>query len=124
MDPMTAALVTRDIAAELEADIAKFDTMLEDYLAGRLDDDEFRIFRLNNGIYGQRQGGHHQMVRVKAPYGSISPEQLELLADMADRYSRGWGHLTTRQNIQFHFVELERVPQLLRDLAKVGLDNS
>ena len=41
--------------------------------AGRLDEDEFRIFRLNNGIYGQRQGGHHQMVRVKAPYGSISP---------------------------------------------------
>ena len=78
--------------------------MLGDYLAGRLEEDSFRIFRLNNGIYGQRQGGHNQMVRVKAPYGSISPEQLEMLADVADRYSRGWGHLTTRQNIQFHFV--------------------
>ena len=61
------------------------------------------------------------MVRVKAPYGSITPEQLEVLADIAERYSRGWGHLTTRQNIQFHFVELERVPSLLRDLAQVGL---
>jgi sulfite reductase (ferredoxin) len=121
MAAMTAALVTREIAAELEADIIKFDGMLEAYLDGRLDEDEFRIFRLNNGIYGQRQGGHNQMVRVKAPYGSITPEQLDALADIADRYSRGWGHLTTRQNIQFHFVELERVPALLRDLAKVGL---
>jgi sulfite reductase beta subunit-like hemoprotein len=117
----TGAFVTREIAAELETDIAKFDGMLGDYLAGRLEEDSFRIFRLNNGIYGQRQGGHNQMVRVKAPYGSISPEQLEMLADVADRYSRGWGHLTTRQNIQFHFVELERVPSLLRDLAQVGM---
>src|SRR5580658_110994 len=118
---MTVAILTRDISAELEADIAKFDQMLEAYLDGRLDEDEFRVFRLNNGIYGQRQGGHNQMVRIKAPYGSITPLQLETLADIADRYSRGWGHLTTRQNIQFHFVELERVPQLLRDLARVGL---
>ena len=121
MGLMTAAAATREISAELEADIAKFDRMLGEYLAGRLEEDEFRIFRLNNGIYGQRQGGHHQMVRVKAPYGSITPEQLEMLADIADRYSRGWGHLTTRQNIQFHFVELERVPALLRDLARVGM---
>ncbi|HMK98270.1 MAG TPA: nitrite/sulfite reductase, partial [Acidimicrobiales bacterium] len=118
---MTAAILTREVSAELQADIAKFDRMLEAYLAGQLDEDEFRLFRLNNGIYGQRQGGHNQMVRVKAPYGSITPEQLEALADVADNYSRGWGHLTTRQNIQFHFVQLELVPQLLRDLARVGL---
>src|SRR5580698_782046 len=95
--------------------------MLASYLEGQMDEDQFRLFRLGNGIYGQRQGGRHQMVRIKAPYGSITPDQLEALADIADGYSRGWGHLTTRQNIQFHFVELERVPQLLRDLAKVGL---
>ena len=95
--------------------------MLAPYLEGQMDEDQFRLFRLGNGIYGQRQGGRHQMVRIKAPYGSITPPQLEALADIADSYSRGWGHLTTRQNIQFHFVELERVPQLLRDLAKVGL---
>ncbi len=86
-----------------------------------MDEDQFRLFRLGNGIYGQRQGGRAQMVRIKAPYGSITPAQLEALAEISDGYSRGWGHLTTRQNIQFHFVELERVPQLLRDLAKVGL---
>ncbi len=102
-------------------DIAKFERLLADHLAGRVDEEAFRVFRLNNGIYGQRQGGHHQMVRVKLPYGSITPEQLERLADVAEGYSRGWGHLTTRQNIQFHFVDLERVPALLRDLAEVGL---
>jgi sulfite reductase beta subunit-like hemoprotein len=76
---------------------------------------------LNNGIYGQRQGGHNQMVRVKVPYGSIQPDQLDMLAHIADTYSRGWGHITTRQNIQFHFVQLERVPEVLEDLASVGL---
>jgi len=121
MAVVTVAILTRDISAELQADIAKFDRMLEAYLEGRLDEDVFRVVRLNNGVYGQRQGGRNQMVRIKAPYGSITPEQLEALADIADTYSRGWGHLTTRQNIQFHFVELERVPRLLRDLARVGL---
>ncbi len=55
------------------ADIDKFERMLASYLAGDLDEDRFRIFRLNNGIYGQRQGGHNQMVRVKVPYGSLRP---------------------------------------------------
>ena len=118
---MTVAIETRDISSELEADIAKFERMLASYLDGQMDEDQFRLFRLGNGIYGQRQGGRAQMVRIKAPYGSITPAQLEALAEISDGYSRGWGHLTTRQNIQFHFVELERVPQLLRDLAKVGL---
>ncbi|HET9077375.1 MAG TPA: nitrite/sulfite reductase [Acidimicrobiales bacterium] len=112
---------TTAIDPELAADIAKFERLLADHLAGRVDEDAFRVFRLNNGIYGQRQGGHNQMVRVKLPYGGVNADQLELLADVADRYSRGWGHLTTRQNVQFHFVQLERVPELLTDLASVGL---
>ncbi|MFM7061897.1 MAG: nitrite/sulfite reductase, partial [Actinomycetes bacterium] len=78
-------------------------------------------FRLANGIYGQRQGGHNQMVRVKAPYGNINPVQLEKMADLADNFSRGWGHLTTRQNVQFHFVQLEQVPEVLEELAMVGM---
>ncbi|MDP9019209.1 MAG: nitrite/sulfite reductase [Actinomycetota bacterium] len=105
----------------VQADIEKFERMLAAYLGGELDEERFRIFRLNNGIYGQRQGGRNQMVRVKVPYGSLRPEQLELLAVVAETYSRGWGHITTRQNIQFHFVDLERVPALLHDLASVGL---
>jgi sulfite reductase (ferredoxin) len=114
-------MLQREIDPELRADIEKFEVQLQRYLDGDLEEDAFRVFRLNNGIYGQRQGGHNQMVRVKVPYGSILPEQLDRLADVADRYSRGWGHLTTRQNIQFHFVQLEQVPQVMRELAEVGL---
>src|SRR4051794_10610802 len=109
------------ISPEANADIEKFERMLAGYLAGEIDEDRFRIFRLNNGIYGQRQGGHNQMVRVKVPYGSMTPEQLEKLADITTEYSRGWGHITTRQNIQFHFVQLERIPEVMRELASVGL---
>ena len=103
------------------ADIEKFERLLAQYLAGELDEDRFRVFRLGNGIYGQRQGGQKQMVRVKIPYGSLVPVQLERLGSIAREYSRGWGHITTRQNVQFHFVDLERVPGLLRDLGTVGL---
>jgi sulfite reductase (ferredoxin) len=106
---------------EQAADIAKFETVLADYLAGDLAEDAFRVFRLTNGIYGQRQGGHDQMVRVRIPYGRMTPEQLETMGHIAETYSRGWGHITTRQNIQFHFVPLEQVPDLMRDLATVGM---
>jgi len=113
---------TTTITDEIAADIAKFEDVMAQYLAGEVEEDVFRIFRLNNGIYGQRQGGHNQMVRVKIPYGSLEPEQLEMLAHIGDTYSRGWGHITTRQNIQFHFVPLEQIPQVMRDLASVGLN--
>jgi sulfite reductase beta subunit-like hemoprotein len=106
---------------EQQADIEKFEAMLADYLAGDLDEDVFRVFRLNNGIYGQRQGGHNQMVRVKVPYGSMTPLQLEMVGWLVDTYSRGWGHITTRQNLQFHYVQLDRIPEILRHLASVGL---
>jgi sulfite reductase (ferredoxin) len=114
-------MLQREIDPEIRADIEKFEEQLERYLAGDLEEDAFRVFRLNNGIYGQRQGGHHQMVRVKVPYGSITAEQLDMFAHIAETYSRGWGHLTTRQNMQFHFVDLEQVPAVLRDMASVGL---
>ncbi|MGQ0434957.1 MAG: nitrite/sulfite reductase [Microthrixaceae bacterium] len=114
-------MLQREIDPEVRADIDKFEEQLARYLAGDLAEDAFRVFRLNNGIYGQRQGGHNQMVRVKVPYGSITPEQLDMFAHLAETYSRGWGHLTTRQNVQFHFVDLEQVPAVMRDMASVGL---
>jgi sulfite reductase beta subunit-like hemoprotein len=117
----TAAPDVSSLDAAQRADIEKFEVQLARYLSGDLAEDAFRVFRLNNGIYGQRQGGHNQMVRVKLPYGAVSPEQLEKLGSIAEVYSRGWGHITTRQNIQFHFVQLERIPALLRELAEVGL---
>ncbi|MSV49050.1 MAG: nitrite/sulfite reductase, partial [Actinobacteria bacterium] len=111
----------QQIDAGMVADIRKFERSLAGYLAGEIEEDVFKVFRLANGIYGQRQGGHNQMVRIKAPYGAITPTQLDALADISEKYSRSWGHLTTRQNVQFHFVDLEQVPDLLWDLAKVGL---
>lgn len=119
IDP--AALVRGPIDPEIEADVAKFERLLAQFQAGELDEDVFRVFRLANGIYGQRQGGTAQMVRVKIPYGKITPEQLEVMADIAEQYSRGWGHITTRQNIQFHFVELTKVPEVLRLMGSVGM---
>jgi sulfite reductase beta subunit-like hemoprotein len=61
------------------------------------------------------------MVRIKIPWGGLLPDQLDLMAHIADTYSRGWGHITTRQNVQFHFVQLERVPELMRLMATAGL---
>ena len=110
----------REIDTEAAADIAKFEEQLARYLDGDLPEDIFRVFRLNNGIYGQRQGGHNQMVRVKAPYGAITAEQLDMMAHISETFSRGWGHITTRQNIQFHFVQLERIPEVMRLLASVA----
>lgn len=103
------------------ADIAKFESVLAGYLSGDIEEDAFRVFRLTNGIYGQRQGGTNQMVRVRIPYGQVNPEQLDMMGHIAENYSRGWGHITTRQNIQFHFVELTRIPDLMRELAAVGM---
>ncbi len=109
------------IDEDLVADIRKFERVLAGYLAGEIDEDVFKVFRLANGVYGQRQGGHNQMLRIKAPYGAIDAAQLDRLADVAERYSRGWGHLTTRQNVQFHYVALEEIPSALWHLAAVGM---
>ena len=123
MNPVITDSVVRTTALDpaIETDAAKFDTMLARYKAGTLDEDVFRVFRLANGIYGQRQGGTAQMVRVKFPYGSATPEQLEMIAFISDTYSRGWAHITTRQNFQMHFVQLDDCPTVIRLLGSVGL---
>ena len=121
MNGIPQAPQQRDLDAEQLADIERFEKAIDQYLAGEISEDVFRVIRLNNGIYGQRQGGTNQMVRIKLPAGTITPEQLDFMGDLATEYSRGWGHITTRQNIQFHFVELRRIPDLLRRLAAVGL---
>jgi sulfite reductase beta subunit-like hemoprotein len=105
----------------IEEELQAFEEGARRYIAGEIDDDVFRVFRLNQGVYGQRQGGFNQMLRVKIPFGKVEPDQLEMLGYIAETYSRGWGHLTTRQNTQFHFVQLEHVGEALRLLASVGL---
>ncbi len=89
-------------------------------LSGELSDDEFRSYRLRFGTYGQRQPGV-QMIRTKIPGGMMTARQLEALADIADEFGGGRGHLTTRQNIQYHFVPLARVPDLMHKLADAGM---
>ena len=121
MTSIAPAPQPRDLLAEQHRDIDRFEIAIGQYLAGEITDDVFRVMRLNNGIYGQRQGGTNQMVRIKLPAGTITPEQLHLMGDLSEEFSRGWGHITTRQNIQFHFVELRRIPDLLRRIAAVGL---
>ena len=111
----------RDLDAEQQRDIERFEQAIEQYLAGEIEEDVFRVMRLNNGIYGQRQGGTNQMVRIKLPAGTITPEQLDVMGHIAETYSRGWGHITTRQNVQVHYVELTKVPEVMRLMAGVGL---
>ncbi|MGZ5087226.1 MAG: nitrite/sulfite reductase, partial [Usitatibacter sp.] len=88
------------------------------YLAGKLTDDEFRPLRLRNGLYIQR---HAPMLRVAVPYGLLSSTQLRTLATIARRFDRGYGHFTTRQNIQYNWPKLEDVPEILATLAKVEM---
>jgi sulfite reductase beta subunit-like hemoprotein len=91
-------------------------------LAGEITEDEFRPFRLKHGIYGQRQQGV-QMVRTKVPSGLLTARQMEQLGLIAEQFGGGRGHLTTRQNIQYHFVPLARVADLMHTLADAGLTN-
>src|SRR5437867_6236825 len=88
--------------------------------SGAITAEQCRHFRLQHGTYGQRQPGF-QMLRVKIAAGVLKPAQRRVLADIADEYSTGRGHLTTRENIQFHFVKLENVGAAMRLLADAGL---
>ena len=103
------------------AEIEEFVTTLERYERGELTPDQWRAFRLVRGTYGQRQAADAQMLRVKIPQGILDPEQLRALADVSERYSRGFGHVTTRQNVQFHFLKLHDVEPAMRRLADAGL---
>lgn len=113
-------IVTYPIPPAIQEEIETFETEALRTLAGELSTDLFKPFRLQYGIYGQRQPGV-QMVRVKIPFGGITANQLRRLAELADRYATGVGHVTTRQDIQMHFVELKDVPTIMRGLAEVGL---
>ncbi len=104
-----------------EADIDEFVETLRRFEAGEIGPDAWRAFRLVRGTYGQRQSGDAQMLRVKIPQGVLDQPQLEALADVAERWSRGFSHVTTRQNVQFHFMKLHDVELAMRHLADAGL---
>ena len=104
-----------------KADIDEFVEVLGRFERGEISPDEWRGFRLVRGTYGQRQLADAQMLRVKAPQGILDAAQLEAFADVAERYSRGFGHITTRQNIQLHFMKLHDVELAMRRVAEAGL---
>src|SRR5688500_3206370 len=86
------------------ADIEEFVSKLEAFEKGELGPDQFRAYRLTRGVYGQRQSDV-QMLRVKVPGGLLGKDQFDAIADVADTYSRGFAHITTRQNFQLHFIK-------------------
>ncbi|EHA15630.1 MULTISPECIES: nitrite/sulfite reductase [Halomonadaceae] len=98
--------------------VAQFRDQMERYRAGRLGEEEFRPLRLQNGLYIQR---HAPMLRIAIPYGMLAGNQLRALAEITRRYDRGYGHFTTRQNLQLNWPALEDVPDILADLAKVQM---
>src|SRR5688572_17113607 len=104
-----------------EAEIDEFVATLEKYERGEITPDQWRAYRLVRGTYGQRQAADAQMLRVKVPQGVLTADHLEVLAAIGERYSRGFGHITTRQNIQFHFVKLHDVEPAMRLLADAGV---
>ncbi len=116
----TDTIDARHTREAIEQEIRVFEERAGQFIRGEITDDQFRPFRLKHGTYGQRQPGF-QMLRVKIPSGILDPRQLRALADIGDNCSNGRGHLTTRQNVQFHFVKLETVPGAMRLLADCGL---
>lgn len=122
---MAAPHITRDIQtipippAILE-EIETFEGEVQRLASGDVSNDIFKPFRLQYGIYGQRQPGV-QMVRIKIPFGGLTANQLRRVAEIADQYTTGVGHVTTRQDIQLHFAMLHDVPTIMRKLAQVNL---
>ena len=98
--------------------VDQFEKQLKRHLDGDLDAAKFRSLRLRNGLYMEL---HAHMLRVAIPYGTLNTTQLRALADVADKYDRGFGHFTTRQNIQYNWIELSEIANLLRELSSVGL---
>jgi sulfite reductase (NADPH) hemoprotein beta-component len=98
--------------------VADFRDQVARRLSGALTEDEFKPLRLMNGVYLQL---HAYMLRIAIPYGTLSSDQMRMLAHVARRYDRGYGHFTTRQNIQFNWIKLEELPDAMADLARTGL---
>src|SRR6266705_1296757 len=98
--------------------VAEFRDQVRRRLSGELTEDEFKPLRLMNGVYLQL---HAYMLRIAVPYGTLSSRQMRKLAHIARTYDKGFGHFTTRTNIQFNWIKLVDVPQILRELADVEM---
>jgi sulfite reductase beta subunit-like hemoprotein len=122
-DPEILQNVPGHVIPILEREFDDFKTEAGKYLAGETPEDEFIKFRLKQGVYGQRQPDV-QMVRVKLPFGGVTPEQMESFADVVEKYAPlKKGHITTRQNVQMHHIPLLEMEKAIRVLAKSGLSS-
>jgi sulfite reductase beta subunit-like hemoprotein len=122
-NPESYANVPGHIIPIIEREFDDFDTEAEAFLAERLPENEFIGFRLKQGVYGQRQPGV-QMVRVKLPFGGVTPDQMDSLAEVVEKYAPlNKGHITTRQNIQIHHVPLRDMESLIREISATGLSS-
>ena len=101
----------------VEKDIIELANKIDLFHNGKIDEEKFRSLRLARGVYGQRQEGV-QMIRIKLPYGKVKSNQLHRISDVSDEYSRGRLHITTRQDIQIHYVDLNRTPELWAELER------
>ena len=101
----------------VEKDIIELEKKIRQFNEGKIDEEKFRSLRLARGVYGQRQQGV-QMIRIKLPYGKVKSNQLRRICDVSEEYSTGRLHITTRQDIQIHYVDLERTPELWAQLEK------
>src|SRR6201987_2060300 len=122
-DPEVLQNVPGHVIPILQREYDDFKTEANKFLDGQTEEDEFIKFRLKQGVYGQRQPDV-QMIRVKLPFGGVTPEQLEAFADGIERYvPLRKGHITTRQNIQMHHVPLPDAAELIRELGDAGLSS-
>jgi sulfite reductase beta subunit-like hemoprotein len=122
-NPETYENVPGSIIPILEREFDDFDNEAEDFLAGKMPEEEFIGFRLKQGVYGQRQADV-QMARVKLPFGGVTPAQMEAFASVVEKYAPlNKGHITTRQNIQIHHVPLRDMELLLREIAEADLSS-
>ncbi|SNT29989.1 sulfite reductase (ferredoxin) [Ekhidna lutea] len=111
---------TISISKEAQEDISELKSRIGNFHLGLIPEERFKAFRLTRGVYGQRQQGV-QMLRIKLPYGKITPDQLRVVAEISDEYTNGNLHLTTRQNIQLHHIPLDDTPAIWNKLERVGV---
>ncbi len=114
--PFNADAISPESARAIEI----YEMQLERVQAGQMPEEIFLEFRLRHGVYGQRDEGS-QMIRVKIPFGGLNAKQLEMLADVAEEFSDNIIHITTRQDVQYHYVDIDNTPELMRRLASVGI---
>ncbi|NIS07900.1 MAG: nitrite/sulfite reductase [Candidatus Dadabacteria bacterium] len=116
----TMKQIKKDLPAEIREELDEFDKKVRDYEMGLIGEIKFQKIRLQLGVYAQRQEGY-QMQRIKIPYGGLNSNQLRRLADVADKYANNFLHLTTRQDVQIYYLNIKQVPNMMRELADVGI---